>query len=754
MWQAVLSVWAMMLATAAAPVENQWQPVGLGGSGGMFAMAVSPVDPRLMMVNCDMSAAYVSHDAGRTWQMINYRMMHGNTRCCPVFHPTMRDRIYAVSGGNNELRVSDDAGITWRPLLKDRPPWQGQGQITFLYVAPEYPDSLLVGAGEEAYLTPDGGASWIRCDGVHGKVVGAMAKGGGGSASAGPKYHFIATSAGIFRSTQLEKGYTTCLDGLPKAAITSFSGGSKGQVLRLYATVECSLVDGRLTGGVYMSEDSGDTWQSCMQGGLNVETQRTDQWAKGDIPQYGFVATTDKDPLRVYVYCAGTSYWPPNHSTVYRSDNGGKSWAAVLFSDPRFAKLKLYNVEDDYVSRKWGQREQGPPRSMVVSGGDPDVIAMCTSAWALRTDDGGRRWRACHTAPAVAGDAGGEAWLCNGLVVTSTWNYYIDPHEPKRHYICYTDIGFARSLDAGKSWIWQALSLPWKNTVYELALDPDVPGRMWAAGSNTHDIPNDNVISGRHRVRMEGGVAQSDDFGISWKKLDLPAAPCLSVILDPTSPKDRRVLYASLFEKGVYKSTDGGKTWAQASQGLGHPQNMRCCKLCRGPDGTLFVLITAKKMSGQLTLDGVGLYRSTDAAATWSKLSGSLKLRWPKDFTVKPDDPETILLSAADPRAKAGEGGLYRTSDGGQTWKKLVQKEREHFGAFYHPNHPKWIYMTCTEGAQTAGLYLSRDDGAAWEPFTALPFRNIQRVAFAPARPSEIILATFGGSVWRGPAEP
>jgi hypothetical protein len=61
--------------------------------------------------------------------------------------------------------------------------------------------------------------------------------------------------------------------------------------------------------------------------------------------------------------------------------------------------------------------------------------------------------------------------------------------------------------------------------------------------------------------------------------------------------------------------------------------------------------------------------------------------------------------------------------------------------------------MTLTEGAPETGLYLSRDDGATWEAFRTLPFRNIQRVTFDPARPGEIILTTFGSSVLRGPAE-
>jgi photosystem II stability/assembly factor-like uncharacterized protein len=757
-------MWVLSLAAAAlvgsvsAVAEEPWQPAGLGGMGGMFAMAVSPVDPQQMMVNCDMSGAYVTHDGGRTWHMIHHKQLGGNTRCSPAYHPMIANRVYAVNG-NNELRVSDDAGATWRPVLDGKAPWKGPIDFLGLVAAPcEY--AQLVGVDGGAYLVYERVAQ--HCEGVRGGVVGTHLLMRQDTEGRPREAHVvIATTGGILRTPDLIKrgagmaeGYAPYGSGLPKGTITSFSAGVKGDVRRLYATVECSLVDGKLTGGVYTSADDGTTWQSCMHGGLNVETHRSSPFAQGDIPQYRFISTTDKDPLRVYVYCTGTSYYPPNHSTVYRSDDGGGTWRAVLFSDPRFAQKTRYNVSDDYVTKQWKMREQCPPRSMVLSGGDPDVLAMCTSAWLLRTDDGGKSWRSCMTGPASQGDAGGQAWACNGLVVTTTWNYYIDPHQPRRHYICYTDIGMARSLDAGRTWIWQALSLPWHNTVYELAFDPAVPGRIWGAMSNQHDIPNENATGHSHRTIMQGGVARSDDYGISWKKVALPEAPALSVVLDPTSPPDRRVLYASLYEKGVYKSVDGGQTWAPASRGLGSPANMRCCKLSRSENGTLFVLITAKMIAGKYTSQGVGLYRSTDAAATWTKITGPLDLLWPKDFTVKPGDPKTILLSLAGVHGHPEDGGLYRTTDGGLSWTMLARKGREHFGAFYHPAHPGWIYMTLTEGAPEAGLYLSRDNGATWAPFSTLPFRNIQRVAFDPAHPDQIILTTFGSSILRGPAEP
>ena len=65
----------------------------------------------------------------------------------------------------------------------------------------------------------------------------------------------------------------------------------------------------------------------------------------------------------------------------------------MFFSAPRFARLNLYNVEDDYVSRKWGQREQAPPYSMVINGRDPDLVVLHAVRLArdLRADHGLRR---------------------------------------------------------------------------------------------------------------------------------------------------------------------------------------------------------------------------------------------------------------------------------------------------------------------------------------------------------------------------
>jgi hypothetical protein len=191
------------------------------------------------------------------------------------------------------------------------------------------------------------------------------------------------------------------------------------------------------------------------------------------------------------------------------------------------------------------------------------------------TRDGGESWQTLHTRSAEPERhlEKGQRWSNTGLVVTTTWHYYVDPFESHRHYIAYTDIRFARSMDAGRTWI-SDFAPPLRNTTYELAFDPEIPGKIWGAFADMHDIPNGNIILGRHyREQSGGGVGITEDFAATWRDTSegLPQEPVTSVVLDPKSPKQARTLYAALFEAGVYKSVDDGRTWALKSEGLGAP---------------------------------------------------------------------------------------------------------------------------------------------------------------------------------------
>ncbi len=138
-------------ANAAPPV---WEPAGLSGGGGMFSPAISPADPNLMMINCDMSAAYISEDGGRNWRMIHHAQLRSDTRCRPAFHPTNPDVLYASSGGR--LRVSRDRGKTFSPIGNLRDGLQGE-----IAIAPANPNLMLAGGGSgRCWVSSDAGATW------------------------------------------------------------------------------------------------------------------------------------------------------------------------------------------------------------------------------------------------------------------------------------------------------------------------------------------------------------------------------------------------------------------------------------------------------------------------------------------------------------------------------------------------------------------------------------------------------------------
>ena len=746
-------LWSVHLSPVFAipPSESiPWEPLGLSGGGGMFAPAISPADPDQMMINCDMSGAYLSEDGGHHWSMINHSQLRSDTRCRPAFHPTDSRIIYASSGG--QLRVSRDRGTTFEPIGDLTKPLQGE-----IAINSSDPRDMLVGTRDnQCCLSRDAGHRWSPCKGPQGAAIAFHFD----QTSDGHTL-FAATDRGIWRSDDRGKSWKEKIAGLPWNKIQGFAGGSNAKkgLLMLYCSVESRTVDGAFRGGVFVSRDGGESWQSAMGRGINTETEKADQWAYGAIAQYKQLLATDLNPMVVYAMNTSTGFHPPYHETVYRSDDGGEMWRDTHFVDPRFER---YNVAPNYVTASTGQSWKGGevPFGVAICNTDPDRVILLRSQCQI-THNGGNSWFHGDTYPAPGQTPRpGSEWVCSGLVVTTTWHYYFDPFEANRHYIAYTDLGFARSTNGGKTWIWwdKKSWAPWRNTCYEIAFDPETPGKMWGAFSDVHDIPNDNIISERHGHNRPGGLCISRDFGATWKHeaKDIPLKPVTSVVLDPKSPKGKRTLYAAVFDQGVFKSTDDGKSWILKKAGLGDPKNMRVYRVLLHSDGTLFAIVCAKRAAYRRPLmpEGVGLYRSRDGGDMWQKISHGPGFVYPKDFSVHPANSNLILVGTCDTDWNDRQGGLYRTEDGGKTWQRIGREGRQTFGGYFHPEHRGWIYMTLTEGNPGAGLWLSRDNGQTWTAFSRLPFSNIQRVVFDPSDKNQMVITTFGGSVWRGPVVP
>src|ERR1019366_1834782 len=99
------------VATAARP--GDFRVIGPGGGGAMFNPTISPHDSDTVLISCDMTGAYITHDAGRSWRMFNLR---GTVRFF-AFDPSAPKTMYAEVTG---LWRSTDDGVTWK-LLNPKP---------------------------------------------------------------------------------------------------------------------------------------------------------------------------------------------------------------------------------------------------------------------------------------------------------------------------------------------------------------------------------------------------------------------------------------------------------------------------------------------------------------------------------------------------------------------------------------------------------------------------------------------------------
>jgi len=222
------------------------------------------------------------------------------------------------------------------------------------------------------------------------------------------------------------------------------------------------------------------------------------------------------------------------------------------------------------------------------------------------------------------------------------------------------------------------------------------------------------------------------------------------VLLDPTSPRGSRTLYACAFGRGLYKSTDDGKSWTLKNAGITQRQPF-AWRISRGGDGTLYLVVARRSELGKIGDEGDGaLYRSTDGAEHWTAMTLPAGTNGPNALTVDPRDPRRLYLSAWGVAGKTDDtgGGVFLSPDGGTTWRNVLPRSQHVYDTTVDPRQPDTLYACGFDQA----AWRSTDRGASWTRIRGFNFKWGHRVIPDAHDPAKVYVTTFGGSVWHGPA--
>ena len=312
--------------------------------------------------------------------------------------------------------------------------------------------------------------------------------------------------------------------------------------------------------------------------------------------------------------------------------------------------------------------------------------------------------------------------------------------------------GVWKTTDGGLSW--RPMTDKMKDmspSIGAIAVAPSDPNVIYA-GTGEACIRGD-IISGN-------GVYKSIDAGKTWAYTGLRETQAIGRLI--INPKNPDIVFVAALghpfgpnpERGIFRTTDGGKTWTKV---LFKDENSGGIDLSFDPNNSniIFAALWQARRS-PWSMDsggpGSGLYRSTDGGATWKHLTAH----------GLPDGPTGrigVAVAYSGSRVWAlienDKGGLFRSDDGGDSW-TLVNSERQYRQrAFYYthvfadPRSPDGVYVLNT------GMYRSNDGGKSFRPIR-VPHGDNHGLWIDPADPNRMIesndgganVSTNGGATW------
>jgi len=320
----------------------------------------------------------------------------------------------------------------------------------------------------------------------------------------------------------------------------------------------------------------------------------------------------------------------------------------------------------------------------------------------------------------------------------------VDPRNTAVIYVASASGGVWKTTNGGLSWrpITDELDSASMGDVTVSAANPDI---VWVGSGESNN---------RNSVGWGRGVYLSKDGGGTWQNVGLKETQQIARIV--THPKDPNVAWVAAIgplwnaseHRGVYKTTDGGKTWRKV---LYVDENTGASDIIIDPSNpnVLYAGMYERRRFPWTFRSGGpngGIFKSTNGGESWTKLANGL----PKGqtgkivLTIYPKNPKILyaIIEAEGRGTSNDQNGVYRSEDGGASWKRMGTFDTRPF--YYHeivvdPNDDKHLFAVSTN------LMESRDGGARWRGLRLNIHVDFHAVWINPANSNHIITGSDGG---------
>jgi photosystem II stability/assembly factor-like uncharacterized protein len=377
--------------------------------------------------------------------------------------------------------------------------------------------------------------------------------------------------------------------------------------------------------------------------------------------------------------------------------------------------------ESQLEGLKW--REIGPyrgGRSAAVTG-----IAQDRETFYFGSTGGGV-WKTSNGAGSWKNISDGYFGGSIGAVAVSSWDpnvIYVGTGEVTVRGNVSIGNGVWKSTDAGRTWTHAGL----KNSqrIPRIRIHPQNPDIVYAA-----------AMGDLFGANEERGVFRSTDGGKNWQKILYvnDQVGVVDLVMDPTNP---RILYASTWrvirtpyslESGgegskIWKTTDGGDNWQSISENEGMPKpplGIAGISVSRSNPDNLYAIIEAAEG---------GVFRSTDAGKTWARVNKERKLRQRAWYYTRiqadPVDEDVVYVMNVE---------FHKSKDGGKTFEKVSTPHGDNHDMWIDPGDPMRMIEANDGGAQ-----VSYDGGENWSVQSNQPTAQMYRVSTDNAFPYRLL---------------